>query len=155
MAIFPTDGKSKLPLIKGWPREASSDPHQIRQWWEKSPEAGIGLLCGNQSGVAVIDLDAKNVDANGLTGVDHYIRLREQHGGIGDCLIADTPSGGSHLFVRYESVPFEKSESRVAFGIDVRSAKRDGSGAGYVQLAPHERQWRPVPLAAFSPAEGP
>jgi hypothetical protein len=45
-----------------------------------------------------------------------------------------------HLYFAYDGLPFEKSESRIAPGVDVRSSRPDGSGAGYVILPPTMRE---------------
>lgn len=159
--VFPTDAKTKRPLVKGWHQSATTDPQQIASWWKEHPRAGIGVVCDAQSGIAVIDLDVKHTDEGGLTGVDHYSRLRKKFGGSGRPITADTPSGGRHLFYSHHSLPFEKSEGRIAFGIDVRSARPDGSGAGYIQIAPTkgkggQYQWRePLPLSSNAFPEAP
>jgi hypothetical protein len=57
LKIFPIlDGTKYPPLIKQWGVQASSDPKQIAAWWERWPNANIGLACG-PSGVGVVDVD--------------------------------------------------------------------------------------------------
>lgn len=152
--VFPTDAKTKRPLIKAWQRSATNDPQQVANRWKEHPRAGIGVVCDAQSGIAVVDLDVKYADENGLTGIDHFNRLVKKFGGSGRPIVADTPSGGRHLFYSHRSLPFEKSEGRIGFGIDVRSTRPDGSGAGYVQIAPTKGEggqyrWRePLPSSS-------
>ena len=134
--VFPTDAKTKRPLIKNWPQAATTNPDQIDEWWGDNPQAGIGVVCNKQSGVAVLDVDVKHPDPQGLDGSDHLELLRKKIGNLGSRVVCDTPSGGMHFLFRWDSLPFEKSEGRVAFGIDVRSARPDGTGSGYVQVAP-------------------
>ncbi len=47
----------KRPLIKGWPVEASQDPETIRGWCRQFPDAVVGLLTGERSHKAVVDID--------------------------------------------------------------------------------------------------
>ena len=46
----------KHPRIRGGLNSASTDPEQIRAWWRKWPTANIGLRCGKDSGVIVLDV---------------------------------------------------------------------------------------------------
>lgn len=45
----------KHPRVKGWKDVASKDPEQIETWWERWPNANIGVRTGN--GLVVIDID--------------------------------------------------------------------------------------------------
>lgn len=53
--VFPLRPGEKIPATKRGFKDASTDPDQIRRWWEESPTANIGLV----SGLAwdVIDID--------------------------------------------------------------------------------------------------
>jgi hypothetical protein len=55
--VFPVVPRKKLPLIKGWPQLATTDLEQVARWWRQEPEANIGLACGPDSGLYVIDVD--------------------------------------------------------------------------------------------------
>jgi hypothetical protein len=65
----------------------------------------------------------------GKTGLENIKALIKQYGQLRAKLRAVTPSGGLHLYFAYYGFPFEKSESRIAPGVDLRSARPDGSGA--------------------------
>ena len=47
----------KHPRTRRGHHEASIDPAQIRGWWEKWPEANIGIRTGAESGLVVLDVD--------------------------------------------------------------------------------------------------
>ena len=57
--VFPCKPREKVPLTKrGW-QDASRDERQILQWWDRWPNANIGIACG-LSGAAVLDIDSKH-----------------------------------------------------------------------------------------------
>lgn len=123
----------KHPRVS-WKSLASNDPTVIAAWWQRWPDANIGLACGQRSGVIVIDLDRKPAKHGkaAVDGVASFIALVEANSPIGDTLISRTGSGGAHLFFRHptgvSSVP--DSQGKLGPGIDVR-----GDG-GYVVLPP-------------------
>lgn len=45
-------------LIKHGVHDATTDPNQIRQWWEEWPKANIGIATGSQSNLFIIDADS-------------------------------------------------------------------------------------------------
>lgn len=47
----------KKPLIRDWPNQASTDPRKINPWWHRWPDASIGIVCGERSGLLVVDED--------------------------------------------------------------------------------------------------
>jgi Bifunctional DNA primase/polymerase, N-terminal len=54
------DAPGKYPHIVDWPHTASLDPAQIRQWWATWPHANVGIVTGERSGLAVLDVDFRN-----------------------------------------------------------------------------------------------
>ncbi len=48
---------AKHPLVPGGRRAATVDQRQIRDWWAHWPSAGVGMLTGAPSGLAVLDVD--------------------------------------------------------------------------------------------------
>ena len=63
---------AKHPLIPGGTAGASTDPRQIDQWFSYWRTAGVGLLTGHRSGLAVVDLDPRH------GGDTTLAQLREQ-----------------------------------------------------------------------------
>jgi len=78
----------KTPYTSNGFKDATTDCDQIKKWWEKWPNALIGVATG-QSGLFVIDIDKKHVN-----GFDTYSKWD-----INDsqALRAWTPSGGMHI----------------------------------------------------------
>jgi hypothetical protein len=57
-AIFPCRYHGKEPLTRHGFLDATVDERVIRSWWQRWPEANIGIRCGAVSGgVAVLDID--------------------------------------------------------------------------------------------------
>ncbi|MBI9017417.1 MAG: DUF3987 domain-containing protein [Phycisphaerae bacterium] len=124
--ILPLQPCGKKPLTPHGCKDATTDEQQIRQWWQRWPDANIGLLCGPKSGVYVVDIDNdpdKNVD-----GWDSIAQLEAEHGMIAPTVTQATPRGGAHYFFKAEKPPANKNSFRN--GIDIRS---DGY---YVVLTP-------------------
>lgn len=62
--VFPCVPQGKEPLGRLVPKgclQASTDPEQVRKWWQKAPHANIGLATG-------IAFDVFDVDAGGEVG---------------------------------------------------------------------------------------
>ncbi len=98
----------KAPYTKGGFKAATTDVEQIKQWWIKYPNAGIGVDCG-RSNLVVIDIDVRN----GKPGLDSFMKL-----GISDdgALHAVTPSGGLHVVFSGSM----NSHADIKSGVDIR-----------------------------------
>ena len=59
--IFPCEPNGKQPLTAHGYKDASNDPAQIEEWWEKWPDANIGLAC-DKSEVVALDGDPSHYD---------------------------------------------------------------------------------------------
>jgi AAA domain-containing protein/bifunctional DNA primase/polymerase-like protein/primase-like protein len=94
-AIMPIRPASKVPLLNDWQHKASCDASQVRDWWQRFPNAGIGVHCG-LSGLVVVDVDPRN------GGRETLARLQSERGPLWDyaCGIARTGGGGSHYVFR-------------------------------------------------------
>src|SRR5271166_1504736 len=57
--VFPCS-TDKKPTLKGWPERASTDAAMIERLWREHPGPLIGIVCGERSGVDVLDLDVKH-----------------------------------------------------------------------------------------------
>jgi len=127
--VFPLRRNEKRPLIREWHKRATNDVAQVGQWWQRWPEANIGIACG-PSGIVVIDLDVKP-DVDGKTT---WQALCQKHGLSSnqvETITVATPSGGKHLyFLASRENTLRNTASRLGPGIDTRA---DG---GYVVSPP-------------------
>lgn len=121
--VFPC-APSKAPRTPHGLKDASTDPAQIAEWWNRWPDSLLGVPMGAVTGTAAIDLDVKN-GARGMDWLEaHAARIprTRRH---------RTRSGGAHLLLRLPSgIRIRNSASRIAPGVDVR-----GDG-GYIIMPP-------------------
>jgi hypothetical protein len=120
--VFAVDRKDKRPdrlLAPEGFKGATRDPEVIAGWFDVKPNANIGIACGVEYGLVAIDVDVKN----GARGME---TLRDLELGL-PTLIANTPSGGLHIYFKHPGVPLVAKLD----GIDIKGA----DGGGYV-LAP-------------------
>jgi hypothetical protein len=126
--VFPLASRQKIPLAgsSGF-KDATTDSDRIQRWWSERPDANIGLATGKPSGVWVIDVDQKN-------GKDGAASLKAFAAPYTDVpqrtKRVRTPTGGTHLYVKYDAADPIRSRADVLTGIDIR-----GDG-GYVVLPP-------------------
>jgi hypothetical protein len=109
----------KHPLTVNGVKDATTDDTWIRTWWEKFPEANIGIATGAPSGILVLDIDAQHGGERSLHN------LEEKYGPLPDGPRVRTGGGGQHLYLAYSSNPI-RNKVGLFPGIDVR-----GDG-GYV-----------------------
>lgn len=120
--IFPLCPGQKVPITKHGVKDATTDEALIRKWWEKWPDANIGLACGKVSGVYVVDIDRSETgDVNGFDSLKEFPELPHT-------ISQSTPRGGCHVFYWTNNPPANRNSFRP--GIDIR-----GDGY-YVVLAP-------------------
>ncbi|MDE2469331.1 MAG: bifunctional DNA primase/polymerase, partial [Bradyrhizobium sp.] len=119
--IFPCRA-DKTPYIAGGVLKATTDPAQIKTWWQAWPAANIALDVGG-AGMMVVELDSYKPDfkPEAVAALNLPETLLRQR----------SPRGGEHLF--YALQPGElvaMSAGKLAPGVDVRSFH------SYVLLAP-------------------
>lgn len=114
--VFPCKPGDKTPITPNGCLDATVDASKIRSWWDRTPDANIGLATGKESGLAVIDLDGEEGIAEGMQM------------GLTSTMVSLTGEG-RHLFYKYQD-GVKNSVKKLAPHIDVRS---DG---GYVCVSP-------------------
>ena len=113
--------RSKHPLIKNWPEVATSEVGQISEWWSRWPQANIGLLCGQASGVVVVDVDPRS------SGASTWAEFLDVQGPV-DTLEAMSGSGGSHHF--FQAPEHLLAKGKLGPGVDLQGER------SYLVLAP-------------------
>lgn len=125
LAVFPLQEKEKKPLPGGHGcKDATTEAGRVAAWWDRLPNANIGIATGD--GLLVVDLDRK-ADADGaqsLTDWENAHGKKLPH----DTWIASTGSGGTHLFYRIAGQ--QKNRANLLPGVDIRA---DG---GYIVAPP-------------------
>src|SRR5262249_14404755 len=106
---------SKTPLLKSWPKLASSDPSMIRLWAAKYPQCNWATLCGQDFWV---------LDVDGEHGEYSLSLISSEHGGDDSwtwTLTART-ADGKHLYYRHpEDQHISTSHGKLGAGLDVQA----------------------------------
>ena len=130
LSVFPCHAggdkaKQPMPFIK-WRDASTTSESQIRQWWQKWPDAAIGLDLG-KCGLLVIDADRHGEH----DGVEAWGAVMAAHGFDPDSApLVATPNQGNHHFFRQPADRrLGNGRGSLPPGVDVR-----GEG-GYV-IAP-------------------
>jgi len=144
--VFPVS-RRKVPLLKGWQTEASTDPELIATWWLVDyPDALVGYAAA-LSGVVVVDLDAdkgKGAGADNLAAAAHELPATLNY---------DTPSGGRHHVYRApDDRPLTIAQGHPVDGVDIRAG--NGFAIFYGERLTAAPQLAEAPdWALVSPAE--
>lgn len=146
--VFPLQPRDKIPFAsdiladangKGGFWVATDDADTIRRWWNRWPNANIGIATGAVSGVVVLDVDA------GHGGETTLANLLVQYGPLPSTPRTDTGGGGHHYIFAHPGQEVRNSSSKVGEGIDIR-----GDG-GYIVAPPsihpsgRKYEWPPQP----------
>lgn len=116
--VFPLIENGKLPAIQGWPKKATTDPNQIKQWWGADPHTGwrsdrnIGVLTGG--GLAVLDVDNKH----GISG-DESLRHLTVIDELPHTFTTKSPGRSTHIYLIVNN-EIRNSAAKIAPGLDVR-----------------------------------
>ena len=98
---------------------ATGDAEQIRADFAKWPEANVGIACGAESGIFVVECDTPV--GHDVDGIASLRALEAEHGAL-ETLTAESPTGSLHFYFKWpEHGTIKNSASRIAPGIDVRA----------------------------------
>lgn len=133
--VFPLVPGTGRPALKGWPDHATTNLDVIRAWWTGEYVGyGVGIACGPESGVWVLDIDRKK----GVDGFATLLDLRLANRDYDprrftDTMVVTTPSGGAHVYFRWsEGVANSTGASnRLGAGLDVRADHGYVRGPGW------------------------
>jgi putative DNA primase/helicase len=115
--VFPCIPNEKRPLTAHGFKDASSNEQVINGWWDKHPNANIGLPTGKVNNLVVVDVDVKN----NVGGMDSLKQLQDECGEF-DTRVVHTPSGGLHFYFKYpQGVDAIKNRTNMKSGIDIRA----------------------------------
>jgi hypothetical protein len=76
--VFPCAPGGKHPLTPKGFHDATSVAHVVHGWWQRTPDANIGLPTGGPTGVLVVDVDVHS----SASGFPAFERARSE--GFGD-----------------------------------------------------------------------
>jgi hypothetical protein len=149
-SALPIEPGGKRPLLP-WRalQERRAGAEQIGQWFERWPDANVGIVTGHLSGLVVVDVDA----AHG--GPASLARVEAGHGPLPPTPEVLTGGGGRHLYFAHPGHPvgnrvglFEGIDVRGDGGCVVAPPSRHPSGRHYAWAAgrsPDEQPLAPLP----------
>ena len=154
--VFPCTPGGKQPLTTHGFHDASSDFATVRSWWQRWPNANVGVPTGATTGVEVVDVDTHA----GGSGFAAFERARSAGFADGWAWLVRTPSGGIHAYYlrghdteqRSWQVPGEHVDFRGEGGYIIAPPSRlssvDGSTRSYrvIAVARHD----PTPVDGFA-----
>jgi hypothetical protein len=112
--VIPIEPGGKRPLVR-WEayQKRRPTPDELRTWFQRWPDANVGLVTGAVSGLVVLDVDPRHY------GDESLEELERQHGRLPHTIEALTGGGGRHIFFKH---PGRTIRNRVglARGIDLR-----------------------------------
>jgi predicted transcriptional regulator len=137
--VFPLKPVGKEPLTKRGHLDATTDESRITAWFNRWPNANIGIPTGKRSGFLVLDVDhPPTLDA-----------LEAEHGKLPATRTHATGNGGIHYLFRYPAgAEIRNSAGKLGDGLDVR-----GEG-GYI-VVPPSRTARPYEVLDRLPLADP
>ena len=116
--------RGKHPRVKGWAEQDPASVADVVTWWEKWPEANVGLATGQASGFFVLDIDPKH------DGDKRLAELIAENGPLPVTYTVSTGSGGTHYYFLMPDFEVTNSPGRLPKGIDVRGTGGQVVAAG-------------------------
>lgn len=104
----------KHPRTRNGLKSATTDAAQIHKWWTDTPNAPIGIVCGDQHGLLVIDIDPRN------GGQETWNRIASEHDPIVTAHVR-TGGGGSHIYLAAPPIPIKSRGNALGPGVDIAS----------------------------------
>jgi putative DNA primase/helicase len=102
---------AKHPKLHAWPTVATTTRKTILQWWQRWPNANVGILTGDGL-LLVLDVDPRD-------GGDVALRdLERTHGPLPDTPSVLTGGGGQHFYLRAD-IPVS-NKVKIEDGLDIR-----------------------------------
>lgn len=146
--VFPVKPKGKTPLTKNGCKDATTDTEKIEAWWNRWPDANIGLATGvGQKPLLVLDVDIDH--GKGKFGDETLAELERQNGPLPDTWLCLTGGGGMHYY-------FLANDSDLTIGTGILPGLDFRGRGGYVVAPPsiHESGTRYCWEVSSDPADG-
>ena len=124
--VIPIKPRGKKPLTSHGLKDGTTNPDIIHGWWNRWPDANVGIVTGEVSGLFVVDVDPRH------GGEEALAALEREHGKLPETLGCGTGGGGRHLYFAHpaDQKRVKNSQSKLGQGLEV---KGDG---GYVVAPP-------------------
>jgi Bifunctional DNA primase/polymerase, N-terminal/Primase C terminal 1 (PriCT-1) len=153
-SVVPIEPRGKRPLL-AWRdlQQRIAETAEIEAWYQRWPDANVGIVTGQVSGLVVVDVDPRHGGQDSLAQIEH------EHGPLPRTAEVATGGGGRHLYFGH---PGGTLHNRVGLrpGLDVRG---DGgcvvappsvhpSGQRYAwRIAPQDARLADLPARLLDP----
>ena len=149
-SVVPIRAGGKVPLV-AWQtfQELHASQAEVAGWYRRWPDAGVGIVTGPISGLAVIDVDPRHGGDDSLTD------WQDRHGPLPPTIEAITGGGGRHFYFTTASARLRNQvgllpgvDLRARGGMVVAPPSRHRSGRRYAWregYGPYERAAAPLP----------
>jgi hypothetical protein len=112
--VFPCEQGGKKPLTPNGHLDATTDPRKIHMWWNRHPDANIGIPTGKRSGILAVDHDTYKEGTASLKEVEAIL------GPVSKGVTIATGSGGRQYLSRYPEGSNIRNATGVLPGVDIR-----------------------------------
>lgn len=114
-AVVPIAARGKQPLVR-WQEFQGRLPTaaEVEEWYAYWPDAGVGLVTGAISDLAVLDIDPQH------GGYESLAALECAYGSLPHTVEAITGGGGRHVYFAYPGGEL-RSRAGLAPGLDLRA----------------------------------
>jgi len=115
-SVVPIAPAGKSPLVPWEPyQHRLPQANEVRHWYDRWPEAGVGIVTGPVSRLAVLDIDPRHGGAKSLQ------EWEERAGPLPPTLEATTGGGGRHLYFTSTNTSL-RNRAGLLPGVDLRAA---------------------------------
>lgn len=147
LSVIPVRARDKRPLIPWREHQGRRGTEaEVVTWWKRWPEAGVAVVCGQVSGVAVVDFDPRNGD--GLHALADRLPRTPS---------AETGGGGVHYYFALPPGGRVLKTPGLLPGVDLQAEGSYVIAPPSVHPSGCHYRWRPglalgeVPLAPLPP----
>lgn len=141
-SVIPIHRKTKRPTLN-WSEFCDRLPteEEVRSWWKQWPTANIAVICGEISGVVVVDVDP-----------GHGGKVEPLQRDYPTGLVAKTGGGGWHLFYRRPKGSIVKNATNIRPGVDIRGDRGYVVVPGSIHKSGQSYEWLREDEPAMCPA---
>lgn len=127
--VFPLVAGQKTPLTKNGYKDATTELDQISEWWQRWPDANIGIAT---DGLLVVDVDVKD----GTPGLSSLAMLQQNHEVLPSTATQTTASGGLHLIFECDDPDIRNRANLPVDGVAGKTGLDIRGKGGYIVAAP-------------------
>jgi hypothetical protein len=113
----------------GQPWGSTTDADEIRRNFKRWPNANVGVVTGEVSGIFVVETDTAEGHGEGVDGAAELAKLEAEHGALPPTREAISPSGSVHRYYRHPGPGIKVVSRKIVDGVDCK-------GDGGMVIAP-------------------